>query len=219
MAEQDGLALCVMLGHALGDDEALIVGLVLGNPVSLGDAVSDALEDAEGATLCVPLDVPVVDGVRVIEREPLGDIVMLCDALGESVTETDAESDCVSDADRLLVTLGDDDIDGDELELEPCVHDGVCVSEVVSDCVWLGVSAGLGVPDMLREAVKDDVSVTLPVPDALGDAVTLGLGDDDGDRLVDGVIVPLAELVRLAELEALAVVDWLGDLDPLAVAD
>lgn len=104
----------------------------------------------------------------------------------------------------LVVALGVKDTDGDELALALCVPDELCICEGVSDCVSLGVSAWLRVPDTLGEAVNDGVSVSLPVPEALGDAVALELSVDDGDRLCDGVVVPLAELDRLGELDPLA---------------
>ena len=143
------------------------------------------------------------------DGEPLDDAVMLCDALGVGVTDADAEHDGVADADVLVVALGVEDTDGDELALALCVHDGPCVCDGVSDCVSLEDSAWLGVPDTLAEAVADGVAVSLPVPEALSDAVGLRVGD----KLCDGVVVPLAELDKLGELDPLVDPLWLGVKD------
>lgn len=65
VTEQDGLGACVMLVHALRDNDARIERLLLGDPDSLGVVVSD------GVRLCASL------GVRVADRETLDDKVML----------------------------------------------------------------------------------------------------------------------------------------------
>ena len=125
----------VDVGVRLGDAAWLAVRVGLSVGLGLPDGLSDAEKLRDGVGL--PDGEPVVEGERVVEEEllvddvalwvKLGDTVALWDKLGVVVPEAVAVVDGVEvgDLDMLIVILGVEDADGDEVGLRVSVIEGL----------------------------------------------------------------------------------------------
>lgn len=107
--------------------------------------------------------------------------------------EIDGDRDDVTDDDVVPVCDADVDSDADDVALRVSdwlglavpLGDGTCepLDDKLADCVWLGVSVTLAVPDSL--AVALEVPLALSVPVALRDPVWDGERDDVSDDDMD----------------------------------
>jgi hypothetical protein len=158
-----------MLGHAVGDTDALEVGV-------LGWVVGAAVRDTVGEVQAVALALGHAEGVREADPEvdtlpvPNKDPVIEAQPLGEGEPDTERVGGSVPVPQGVDV----DELDTDSEEL--LVWQGVTLGEGVSDAVPHDVGdddkEGEGVAEMLPDTLTDQLPVTVRLPLPLTEAVS-----------------------------------------------
>lgn len=207
--------LSVMLGAA--EEEAVSDTVTLKNADALRDVDGEPLNDgmlADAATLRVPHEIKVTAGLvekRLDAQEVLdAEGLRLADTLCE--TESDEEKELCCDTLRT---------DGDALELDVIINDGVTLSVVQEESVLVPQTDAhretAGDTEAVLEGVDDVVNVPHAV--AVNDPVTHAVADTVGVGESDAEIVLEVIMVIDEQLEGVNVMDrdCVGDKEDVSV--